>query len=154
MRNWGKKLTAIFVAGVIMLTGTVAFAATPGLSNFQKVNTYQEGMFSDVGSDHWAKDNVKLAYEVGIMMGTGSQFNLNSNVSEVEVITMAARLHSIYHTGKEAFQQGTPWYQCYVDYAKENGIIPESTVPSGESASRYLFVDILRNAFSADGFKR
>lgn len=154
MKNLSRRLIAIFAAGAIMLTGTVAFAVTPGLSNFRKVNVYQEGMFSDVGSDHWAKNNVKLAYEVGIMMGAGSQFNLNNNVSEVEVITMAARLHSIYHTGKEEFQQGTPWYQCYLDYARENGIISESTVPSGESASRYLFVDILHNAFPADGFKK
>lgn len=154
----GKNLIhhLVSIALVFALAGisTTAFAVEEGLQNFKKVNTYEDGMFLDVGSDHWAKDNVKLAYEVGIMKGTGSQFNPNSNVSELEAITMAARLHSIYHTGKEDFQQGSPWYQCYVDYAKENGIIPEGIVSFEKSACRSLFVDILYKAFPEDGFKK
>lgn len=155
MRNFARKLTAIFVAGVIMLTGTVAFAASPGLSNFQKVNAYQEGMFDDVQSGDWYRDDVKFAYEIGIMKGASfSSFNANGDVTLAEAITMASRLHSIYHTGEEHFQQGDPWYQCYVDYAKKNGIISEDYKNYNEPATRVDFAHILAHSFPSDGLEK
>lgn len=155
MKSWGRRMIAITVAGVMMLLGTTAFAAAPGLSNFQKMNSYQEGMFSDVRSTDWYCDNVKFAYEIGIMKGTSaSTFNAKGNVTLAEAVTLAARLHSIYHTGTENFQQGTPWYQCYVDYAKENGLIFGDYPNFTKEALRSDFACILSRAFPKEGLSK
>ena len=99
-----------------------------GMQNFIAVNTYEPDQFSDVDETAWyGADNQKTivtAFEYGLMVGGADmKFNPNGNVTVAEAITIAARVHSIYMTGRDEFQQGDPWYQVYVDYAIENGII-------------------------------
>lgn len=36
---------------------------------------------------------------------------------------MADRVHEIYTTGESTLQNGKTWYQPYIDYAAENGIL-------------------------------
>ena len=36
---------------------------------------------------------------------------------------MADRVHGIFTDGESTLTNGTPWYQPYVDYALEKGII-------------------------------
>ena len=101
-----------------------------GMQNFITVNTYEPGQFSDVDETAWyGADNQKIivtAYEFGLMVGGADMtFNPNGNVTIAEAITVAARVHSVYMTGRDEFQQGDPWYQVYVDYAILNGIIAD-----------------------------
>ena len=64
---------------------------------FQKINTYN-GIFSDVSDSAWYAENVKTAYELGFMNGKSENaFDPDGNVTVVEGITLASRLHAAYH---------------------------------------------------------
>ena len=122
-----KRVICLLLALVMVLAMVpAAVAAEPaeGLSNFKKVNTYMDGMFRDVKAGQWYEANIKASYEMGLVLGKGDgTFGVSDPVTLATAITLAARIHSIYHTGSANFKQGNPWYQVYVDYAVANGII-------------------------------
>ena len=92
--------------------------------HFPKITIYFQGQFSDVPTDQWFTNNVANAFSLGLMKGnSATTFNPYGDVTIAEAVAMAARIHSIYTTGSENFTQGTPWYQCYLDYAYQNKII-------------------------------
>ena len=92
--------------------------------HFPKMTVYFQGQFSDVPANQWFTNNVANAFSFGLMKGnSATTFNPYGDVTVAEAIAMAARIHSIYSTGTENFAQGTPWYQCYLDYAYQNKII-------------------------------
>ena len=92
--------------------------------HFPKMTVYFQGQFSDVPADQWFTNNVANAFSFGLMKGnSATTFDPYGDVTVAEAIAMAARIHSIYTTGTENFTQGTPWYQCYLDYAYQNKII-------------------------------
>ena len=98
------------------------------MSNYRKGRTYTPGQFTDVNESMWyGSDNqrtVALAYEYGLMKGiSDTTFSPNGEMKISEAIAVAARVHSIYSTGADNFTQGNPWYQVYVDYAVDNGLI-------------------------------
>ena len=100
-----------------------------GLQNFVDSHTYYNGLFRDVAADAWYSGNVAAVYRLGLMKGTeANTFAPGKNVTIAETVTIAARLHSIYHTGKEAFDayDGGNWYDPYINYARNNGIISEN----------------------------
>lgn len=84
-----KKVLVLLMAAVMLAMG--AHAA------FEKVNTYSDN-FDDVADTAWYAANVKTAYELGFMNGKSEgKFDPNGNVTVVEGITMAARLHALYN---------------------------------------------------------
>ena len=92
--------------------------------HFPKMTVYFQGQFSDVPANQWFTNNVANAFSFGLMKGnSATTFNPYGDVTVAEAIAMAARIHSIYTTGTENFTQGTPWYQCYLDYAYQSKII-------------------------------
>ena len=98
-------------------------AASESMTNFQKTATYNN-QFSDVSASYWATPSIKLCYEYGFMKGTTpKQFSPTGALTVAEAIVMADRLHEIYTTGQSTLTNGEPWYQTYVDYAIENGIV-------------------------------
>lgn len=118
------------------------------LNNFGEVNEYTDGQFSDVSSNSWYAESVAAAYRKGLVKGASeTQFNPNGNMTIAEAITLAARLRSIYETGKAEFEQSDPWYQTYVDYATENGIIAEDDYSDyTKAATRAQFACIMAKA--------
>ena len=143
-----KRIVSLLLAVVMVLAMLpAAFAAEPaeGLANFKKVNTYTEGMFADVKSGQWYTPNIKASYEMGLVLGKGDgSFGVNDSVTLATAITLAARIHSIYHTGSASFKQGSPWYQVYVDYAVANGIIKAGEYSNyNANATRAQFSKIL-----------
>lgn len=146
-----RKITSLLLALVMVFSLAMpAFAASEGLSNFQKVNTYVDGQFTDVPSNSWFAPTVKGAYEYGLMQGSGRTFSPSSNITIAETLALADRLHSIYHTGTDSFTEGTPWYQVYVDYAIANGIISQGQYSNYTAkATRAQFAIILAAAFPA-----
>ena len=134
---------------MMLALGTSALADdTIGFENFQKSNAYQAGQFSDVPADTWYSDTVASAYELGLVKGTSdTTFSPNGNIGIAETIALACRLHNTYYANGAAFEQASPWYQVYVDYAVENGIINEVQFPSyTKTATRLEFATILANA--------
>ena len=91
--------------------------------NFTSKNNYTPGQFADV-TNQWYADSVKKVYELGLMKGkSDDKFDPEGTITIAEAIAMAARLHNICMSGSGEFTQGTPWYDVYVNYAIENGII-------------------------------
>ncbi|MBQ2690823.1 MAG: S-layer homology domain-containing protein [Clostridia bacterium] len=91
--------------------------------NFRAINEYKKGRFVDIGGQ-WYESYAQAAYEYGMMKGNeDGTFYPHGNMLVCEAITIAARLHSIYHGGTGEFVQGSPWYDVYVGYAIERGII-------------------------------
>lgn len=110
--------------------------------SFNRCNVYYQGQFSDVPAGQWFTDSVAEAYELGLMKGSSeNSFNPYGDVTLAETITMAARIHSIYTYGEENFDQSTGgmWYQTYLDYAYNNGII----------ARKYYNTDVTKKATRA-----
>lgn len=126
-------------------------AGTTGLDNFTKTCSYYNGLFWDVDErnvTHWFAANVASAYELGLMKGTGAGvFAPGDSVSAAQAVTLAARLHSIYHTGQERFEtyDGGEWYDPYVDYAREQGILTRD-YDLDEPVTRWEFAHILAQA--------
>ena len=149
-----KKTLSLALALILLLSLTpTAFATETGLSNFKKVNTYTDGMFSDVSLSSWYAENVQTAYELGLMVGNGSTFNPSGNLTIAEALTLACRLHNIYYGGTGSFEQGSPWYQVYVDYALANEIIAPGQYNYKAPATRLEFASILYAAFPAEALQ-
>ena len=119
-----KKLLSLVLTLALALSLCVpAMAASESMTNFQKTATYNN-QFSDVSASYWATPSIKLCYEYGFMKGTTpKQFSPTGALTVAEAIVMADRLHEIYTTGQSTLTNGEPWYQTYVDYALENGIV-------------------------------
>ena len=119
----------------------------PSFDNFVKTRTYRSGQFSDVAVSSWYAPNVAVAYELGLMQGSGDgSFGVNGNATIAETIALAARLSSIFHFGDAQFEQGDVWYRCYVDYALDTGIIRSEYPNYSAAATRAQFAEIMANA--------
>ena len=122
---------------------------TPNEIHFSKYLTYTQGQFTDVAANQWFTENVANAVRFGLMKGNSTTtFNPYGDVTIAEAVTMASRIHSIYTKGFENFVQGDVWYQCYLDYALQNGIITNKYYNTNVSrkATRSEFAEIFSNA--------
>ena len=145
--RYRKLILSTLLAAVMIFAALPLTASAAGtLSNFRRVNTYQNGLFSDVSSSAWYAGGVRSAYELGLMKGSGGAFNPGGTVTLAETITIAARIHSIYHNGSADFQQGIPWYSVYVDYARRVGIITRDYANYNAVATRAQFASIFAHA--------
>lgn len=116
-------LSLVMLLCVALAVTTVA-ASSAGMENFAVRNTYYDGLFTDVCSCDWFSSEVGMAYELGLITGKSENtFDPDGNMRISEAITLACRLYSVYWNDNQTFQQGEPWYQVYVDYAIEKGII-------------------------------
>ena len=151
-----QKIISIALVVIILQSMTISASAKtyPSLFNFKETQTYLDNQFSDVPSDAWYYSNVKKAFELGLMKGSSETFfNANGNVTIAEAITMASRLHAIYNTGEETFEQTVPWYKTYVDYASENNIINDDFTNYTKAATREEFAYILSNSLPDSALK-
>ena len=130
MRKSHKVLSVAISACLSVGMCVSAYAAQDSMENFQKSETYT-GQFADVSNTHWAASSIKLCYEYGLMNGSDRGFLPSNNLTVAEALVMADRVHQIYTAGESTLKNGTPWYQTYVTYAIENGIINAGDFSSG-----------------------
>ena len=142
-----KKLLSLFLAAVLAC-GLTPAALAAGMSNFGSVRRYPTGKFTDVSASAWYAESVQTAYVLGLVEGVSdTAFNPEGSITIGSTVALAARLHSIYNTGSADFTQGSPWYQVYVDYAADNGIItPGQFADYNANATRRQFAGILAHA--------
>ena len=100
--------------------------------------------FTDVTSTDWFYNDVKYAYETGLMTGTSADaFSPEAPVTRGMVMTILARREGI------RTDRYTPWYAAGCEWAKANGI-SDGTNPQ-DSISRAQMVSMLwRPAGSPD----
>lgn len=124
MKKCVQRLAAVFCAVLCVgLSSVVALAADSGFDNFKGQSRYTE-QFQDVTRAHWFHDYVKKAYEFGLVRGVSdNSFNPDGKVTIAESITFACRLNNIYSGGNGIQGQGSVWYEPYVNYAVQHGII-------------------------------
>lgn len=127
---------------------TTPTTQTGTMGNFKPSSTYTG--FQDVSSSDWYYTAVKTCYELDLMKGnSASTFNPKGNITVAQVITMASRVHKIYFEGTGDFESvGSKWYQTYVDYALEQGIIKASDFSEYDrlatrSEMAYIFANAL-----------
>ena len=136
-----------------------AIAAEKGnFSNFKAVNTYAYDSFADVSG--WYAPYVSTVYTLGLMQGTTSEagermFNPNDSLSLAETITLACRIHSTYFNEPQEFTQGSPWYQTYIDYAVEHGILSSADEYTNytQEATRAQFASILARTLPDEAYE-
>ncbi len=138
----------------IMPINTLATGTEDGFANFTRRNEFSSNTFEDVTSDDWCFENVKAAYQLGLMIGDSlTTFNPDGDVKISETITIAARLHSIFTYGKDEFEASDPWYDTYVDYALTHGIIASEYSDYNAPATRAEFAYILASALPASALE-
>jgi hypothetical protein len=115
-----KKIFVLLMSAVMLAVGVNAA--------FEKVNTYNNN-FSDVADTAWYAQNVKTAYELGFMNGKSEgKFDPSGNVTVVEALTMASRLHAIYN-GTEVKPRAKGESEFRVDFdSMENVSIRANTI--------------------------
>ena len=93
-------------------------------SPFKADRTY-EGQFADVTEDKWFYKYVKTAYEYKLANGTSAvAFSPAGKFTVAQALTAAANIHSVYYdkTVRAAYP-GESWFDPYVAYCIDNGII-------------------------------
>ena len=144
-----KLLSFLLVFSLVSSSGFAAFAQTPsGMENFKSTNTYNANHFTDVPASSWYAENVKIAYQLSLVNGTGtSTFSPNANITIAETITLASRLNNIYNGNTYSFVSSGVWYQTYVDYAVNKGIIKANEYSNFNAyATRAQFARIFASA--------
>ena len=149
-----KKILSGVLAGTVLCSLVpAAFAANEGFDHFQKTRTYSAGQFTDVKETDWYGASVRNAYELGLVNGsTATTYNPSGNITVVETLALACRIHSTYVNDGYVFAQSSPWYQCYLDYAEENGIVYPAGSKMTAPADRTEFAYILSNALPQNAF--
>jgi len=129
-------------------------SADSNYDNFKIINEYSPNQFSDVKENVWYEDSLKFSYELGLVKGSSeTSFNPTGNITIAETITLACRIHSIYNNNNADFTQGNPWYQVYVDYAINNGIITSTMYSNYDAkATRAQFAQILSKSLPTSAF--
>ena len=114
-----KKL----ILGTALALGVTALTVSG--AGFAKTGSYTSGQFTDVSNDQWYASSVSSAYELGFMKGSSdTTFEPEGNMTVAEAITIASRVNDAYASKDTTFDQsGANWYDCYVKYATEAGII-------------------------------
>lgn len=147
-----RFIAAVLIA-VMLMTAAVFAAERNGLENFTEDREYL-GQFTDVKRRDWFYKDVAGAFRYGLMNGTDdTTFNPNGEIKLSEAIAVAARLHSIYYTGSDEFEPGSPWYDTYVDYAKKNNIIRTDYANYDEATTRAQFAMMLAAALPPAAFE-
>ncbi len=124
---------------------------------FSRLAQYQG--FSDVDESYWygaeQQGVIQTAVELDIMNGyPDGTFRPQNEISLAEAVKMAAVVHDRYHNNHYSFDmsQGSHWYDTYVTYALEQGIIqPDEFSDFSASAARcemaYLFYMATEEAY-------
>ena len=129
MKNFKRTICMIMVFCLLLGTMTMgAFAAG------QKIS------FSDVAEDAWYYAPITKAVEKGIVVGNADgTYAPRGTLTWAQTITFAVRLDQLRKEidiyGSED-QTGEHWYDIYVEYALENGIINSEPVTPGGTITR------------------
>lgn len=110
--------------------------------------------FKDVPDNSWFFPHVAYAAHNKLVDGrTALAYEPDANLSIAEAIKLAACIHQIYYQGSVSLKNGSNlWYQTYVDYAAENGIISKTYPNYNAVITRSEFISIFHAALPASEF--
>lgn len=110
--------------------------------------------FADVSRGQWYYSDVTNAYDRGLVNGmTLTSYAPSGTLTCAQAVKLAACMHQLYHTGSVTLQNSEGnWYQSYVDYAVENGILEQSFNNYDSAISRRGFVKLFYHALPASSY--
>jgi len=112
-----KRCVSLLILGAMFLC--LLPTASAAMDAFTKKRTYAN-TFKDVSNSAWYYEDVKTAYELGLVDGTSaSTFSPDSNVTVAQLLAFAARIHASYY-GNTIQETGSSWYEKYVEYCADN----------------------------------
>ena len=139
--------------------GISGVATSSSMSNFRTMRTYTPGLFADVDESQWygisGEGVIARAYEYGLMHGdSATTMNPSGGFTIAEAVALAARVHSIYSKGADNLTiSGSPWYQVYINYAIDAGIISRGDFSDyGKPATRAEMAYIFSRALAFSEF--
>ena len=140
-----SAVCASLVAAAMCVTSQAAF---------EKTAVYKDGQFTDVAQSAWYANEVKSAYELGFMNGSGANtFSPDGTMTVAEGITIASRVNAINSSKTIPEKSGAKWYDMYIDYAKSAGIIKDGDFNSYDrNIRRYEMAELFANALPKDCF--
>ncbi len=131
-----KKIVFLVVTTVLLATSVTA-------APFNKVQSYENGLFSDITTDAWYAEDVKDSYEFGLVNGVGNnKFDPNGTVTVAQAITLAARFNSSYNNEEIGSAEGE-WYTPYVNYAIDKKIVKDGQFDNYTRAAKRSEVALL-----------
>ena len=155
-----KQIVSILTAATLLCTTTSV--ASAALSDFTTERTYS-GQFTDVASNAWYYDNVKTAYELGLVNGSSATtYSPDDNITIAEVQTLVARIHSTYY-GNTIEPADGAWYAPYVEYCMEHidrevcsmaYMLDGNVVTADLPASRSYFAYLMYAALPASEYQQ
>lgn len=141
-----KIVISIFLMSTFLISSASAI-----LNNFILNKSYSN-QFTDVASNSWYYNNVKTAYELGLLNGTTTTtYSPNSDITVAEVQALVARIHSIYYN-TTIEPVGGAWYTQYIEYCSkyiDNEICSmaymedDGTILANKPASRTYFAYLM-----------
>jgi len=149
MKN--KRITLLCI---MMVFATVFALQAQGQGNFSKNRSFSDAEFTDLDVSQWYYTEVSSAYELSLMNGKGNgTFDPSGSVTVAEAIALAARMNSLYQGGDGSFAQGEIWYQVYVEYALEQGIVKAGQFDTYmRNIKRSEMIQLFANALPQDFF--
>ena len=110
--------------------------------------------FADVAESAWYYSDVFSANKLGLIDGKNSaQFCPDDSMTAAEAIKLAACLNQLYTDGEVTLENGTAaWYDTYVAYALEKGIIDGAYEDYGAAITRKEFAHIFYAAMPASEY--
>ena len=151
-----KRLTiptvVLTVLALFLSLPALSVTARAGFDNFVYKNNYISGQFTDVSDTDWYARYVEDAYNFGFLRGKSETiFDPAGNLTLGEAVTLAARLMSLYNTGKTIFPESVPYYAAYANYALEHGII-DKHMEYTATATRAQLVKLFYRVFPPEAF--
>ena len=136
-----KKLFVSALAAVTLAGAMITAALADGI------------VFTDVPTDAWYYGDVEYAVEMGLINGkTTTTYCPDDNLTYAEAVKLAACMNQLYNEGAITLKNGNPWYQTYVDYCIDNGII-DKEYNYNEKATRSGYMDIFAYALPDEALK-
>lgn len=110
--------------------------------------------FKDVPADSWYYGDVNEACILELINGrTATTFAPEADMTYAEAVKLAACMNQKYIEGKVTLVNGSPnWYDSYVAYAKEKGII-DRDYEWNKPATRAEYVEIFAHALPGEALK-
>ena len=103
--------------------------------------------FRDIRPGDWFYADVVSAVDMGLIDGMGDgTFAPNGTITNAQVIKLAACTHQKYQEGTVTLKNGSPWYQTYVDYALDNGIISAAPADCNAVSTRSYYIAVMYRA--------
>lgn len=103
--------------GILFLVLILLLSSLPG-------GSWAGMFFSDVPDTAWYYGDVQRAVDMGLVNGKApGLFGSGDPLKYSEAVKLAACMHQRATTGRVTLTPGKPWYQTYVDYCKDHGII-------------------------------